>query len=265
MLLPLAALMMALAALNGFAAEHSLGRPIPGTHAHNDYEHTHPLWDALAQGFTSVEADIYLVNGGLLVAHDFKDVTPERTLEKLYLEPLRDLVAKNHGSVYPGGTKIVLLIDVKSEAEPTYTALKPVLEKFGSMLTRFRNGKIETNAVTVILSGNRPRAMLLAEKDRLASYDGRLSDLGQDLPVAFMPLVSDNLVERFPSAKTGKLSDADRHAFEKAIRQAHQEGRAIRFWATGENREAWEFLRLAGVDWINTDDLAGLAEFLRKH
>ncbi len=246
-----------------FAAER-LGTPVPRAHAHNDYEHARPLWDALEQGFCSVEADIYLVNGKLLVAHDLKDVKKDRTLQKLYLDPLRELVNRNHGTVYPSGEKIVLLVDVKSEAEATYAALKPVLEKYQGMLTRFQNGKVLTNAVTVILSGNRPRETLLAEIDRLAAYDGRLADLGKGLSVSFMPLVSDSFVERFPSAKTGSLSDTDRREFERAIREAHHEGRAIRFWATKDDRENWKMQRDAGADLINTDDLKGLAAFLAR-
>jgi len=256
-------LLIATSILNGFTAE-KLGPPLRQTHAHNDYEHVHPLWDALEQGFTSVEADIYLVDGQLLVAHELKDVKPERTLRKLYLQPLRELIAKNHGSVYPNGARVTLLIDVKTEAEPTYAALKPVLKEFAGMLTRFSKSKIETNAITVILSGNRPRETLLDEPDRLASYDGRLSDLSKGLPVSFMPLVSDSFAAAFPSAKSGRLSASDRRAFENSIKQAHQEGRAIRFWATMDDRATWKMLRDAGVDFINTDDLAGLAAFLRE-
>src|SRR5258708_22839685 len=88
-------------------------QPVPLTrvHAHNDYEHKRPLLDALDHGFCSVEADIYLVDGQLLVAHMRKDVKPTRTLEKLYLEPLRERVKQNHGHVYPGGPEVTLLID----------------------------------------------------------------------------------------------------------------------------------------------------------
>src|SRR5262249_11249891 len=62
-------------------------------HAHNDYEHPRPLFDALDHGFRSVEADIFLVDGKLLVGHAQADLKPERTLEKLYLDPLRDRAA----------------------------------------------------------------------------------------------------------------------------------------------------------------------------
>jgi len=39
-------------------------------HAHNDYEHPHPLLDALSQGFYSVEADVYYDGGRFKVAHN---------------------------------------------------------------------------------------------------------------------------------------------------------------------------------------------------
>src|SRR5690606_7390192 len=80
-----------------------LGKPLPGAHAHNDYEHARPLLDALEHGFCGIEADIHLRNGELLVGHDPEDLAPERTLEKLYLRPLNDLVKENGGRVYPGG------------------------------------------------------------------------------------------------------------------------------------------------------------------
>src|SRR5205807_5564118 len=94
--------------------------PLIHTHAHNDYEHKRPLFDALDNGFCSVEADVFLVDGELLVAHTRKEVKPERTLEKLYLDPLRKRIKANGGKVYPGGPTIFLLIDVKTEAKPTY-------------------------------------------------------------------------------------------------------------------------------------------------
>src|SRR4026209_1670723 len=111
-----------LAVLVRFSTAGELGTPLPNAHAHNDYEHAQPLWDALRQGFCSVEADIYLENGALLVGHDLKDVKPERTLRKLYLEPLRELTGRNNGRIYPNGPSVTLLIDIKSEADKTYDA-----------------------------------------------------------------------------------------------------------------------------------------------
>src|SRR5687768_12660763 len=88
-------------ALTVFAAE-KVGPALKQAHAHNDYEHTRPLFDALSHGFTSVEADIYLVDGKLLVAHDREDLKAERTLAALYLDPLREL-ARGKKSIFETG------------------------------------------------------------------------------------------------------------------------------------------------------------------
>ena len=71
--------------------------PLARAHAHNDYDHTRPLFDALDCGFASIEADIHLVDGMLLVAHDKEDIRPERTLQSLYLDPLRKRIKGNGG------------------------------------------------------------------------------------------------------------------------------------------------------------------------
>ncbi|MCB9269197.1 MAG: hypothetical protein H6561_06455 [Lewinellaceae bacterium] len=79
--------------------------PLPNAHAHNDYEHTRPLLDALDQGFTSVEADVYWWNGKLVVAHNLPHGEEARqllpTLEELYLKPLQQRIQDRGGKVYP--------------------------------------------------------------------------------------------------------------------------------------------------------------------
>ena len=57
-------------------------------HAHNDYEHERPFYEAFSLGFGSIEVDVYAINGQLLVAHDIKDIKASRTFQNLYLEPL---------------------------------------------------------------------------------------------------------------------------------------------------------------------------------
>src|SRR5687767_11068633 len=110
----------AAASVVAVAAEPAGVKPLPQAHAHNDYEHSRPLFDALDHGFCSVEADIWLAPEGLLVGHDKRDLKPGRTLQSLYLEPLRERVQANGGRIYAGGPMFYLLIDVKTEVEGTY-------------------------------------------------------------------------------------------------------------------------------------------------
>jgi hypothetical protein len=238
--------------------------PLPQAHAHNDYAHRRPLLDALDQGFCNVEADIWLVDGRLLVAHDRIAVRPERTLQALYLDPLRDRVRTNGGRVYPLGPPFTLLIDVKSAAEPAYAALREVLQGYAGLLTVFTPTNTVTNAVTVILSGNRATAVLAAESRRFAAIDGRLTDLGSNAPPHLIPLVSDNWRLHFQWRGQGPLPDAERVKLRQTVGRAHQQGRRLRFWATPDSPAVWRELQSAGVDLINTDDLPGLRQFLLR-
>jgi glycerophosphoryl diester phosphodiesterase len=235
--------------------------PLLYAHAHNDYEHTRPLFDALEQGFCSVEADIYLVDGKLLVAHDRAKVSPDRTLQALYLDPLRERVKKNGGRVFPGGPDVTLLIDVKSDAEETYAALRKVLEGYAEMLTVFQTNTIQTNAITVILSGNRAQATLAGEPFRRAAIDGRLQDLDGNAPVALIPLISDNWSKQFKWRGQGPIPTEEKDKLKALVERVHRQGRRVRFWGAGDFPPVWRELRQAGVDLINTDDLAGVKQF----
>ncbi|MGW1895064.1 phosphatidylinositol-specific phospholipase C/glycerophosphodiester phosphodiesterase family protein [Streptomyces sp. NPDC002004] len=247
-------------------------RPLRRAHAHNDYEHPRPLFDALDHRFGSVEADIHLVDGQLLVAHDPVDLDPTRTLESLYLEPLAARIEANHGCVYRGWrTPLHLLVDIKTEGASTYLALDRHLRPYRHLFTAYAHGRVHPGAVTAVISGDRAaRGPMAAQRVRHAFYDGRLTDLGTAAPASFMPLISDNWTLNFTWQGTGPMPPAERDKLRGVVATAHARGQRIRFWATpdrpGPDRDAlWSELLTADVDFLNTDDLAGLESFLDAH
>ena len=244
--------------------------PLQQAHAHNDYEHKRPLQDALDHGFASVEADVWLVDGELLVAHDRDQVQPGRTLERLYLSPLEARRKMLGGTEYPdwNGT-FQLLIDAKSEAGPTWQAIDEVLREHPNLMTTFTPSETHQGAVTAVISGNRDKAAMLAQSERYAGYDGRLSDLDSNLPASFMPLVSDNWSKNFTWDGTGDMPADQEQKLRDIVSKAHDHGYRVRFWATpdqaGPARDRiWSKLVEVGVDQINTDDLDGLQRFLSR-
>jgi len=244
--------------------------PLPAAHAHNDYRHERPLLDALAHGFGSVEADVFLVGDKLCVAHDAPEIRPERTLRSLYLDPLRERAKKNGGRVYPGCTRFVLLIDFKSAAEPTYLRLHEILADYADLVTSFGPEGRKDKAVLVIVSGNRPLALMRSQAVRYAGYDGRLSDLNSEMSGELMPMISDNWGNNFTWRGKGLMPEAERQKLAHIVAVAHEKGRLVRFWATPDGRSPerqaiWKELLAAGVDLLNTDDLEGLQEFLLAH
>lgn len=236
--------------------------PLRNTHAHNDYEHKRPLFDALDNGFCSVEADVFLTDGQLLVGHTRADLKPERTLEKLYLDPLRERIKTNRGRVYPDGPTVFLLIDVKTEAGPTYKALDRVLAHYDDILSVTRKNKFEAKAVTVVVSGNCDREAITAQEVRFAGIDGRPADLDATVPAHLMPWISSRWGAHFRWQGDGPMPDEEKAKLKEFVQKAHTHGRLVRFWATPEKVSVWKVLRAADVDLINTDKLAELQKFL---
>lgn len=235
-------------------------------HAHNDYVHARPLRDALDRGFGSVEVDIWLVDGALLVAHDRDSVQVDRTLEGLYLAPLRAHITARGGQVHPARPPLTLLIDIKSHADSTWAVLAPLLARYGDVLTAWRGDTITVRPVVAVLSGKRPIATVRAQHERWAALDGRLDDLTarRRAPVAVMPLVSDDWEKITTWRGEGAEPRHVRRRVAQAVSRAHAQGRRIRFWNTPDTPAVWQLLVECGVDLIGTDDLERLRGFLTR-
>lgn len=237
--------------------------PLPQAHAHNDYLHSHPLKTALANGFCSVEADVFAVDGKLLVAHDRDKVTSRRTLDRLYLEPLRSEAARHGGRVYHDGPSITLLIDFKNDWHEILPLLRRMLRRYEDLLTMYDDQGRHEGAVTVILSGHRPPAEVLAlEKVRYAAIDGTQSDIDRDDPPDLIPWISLEWKKVLAWRGDGVMPADQQAKLKKLVDRVHAKGRKLRLWGAPDNPAVWQALLGAGVDIINTDNLPGLRAFL---
>jgi len=207
------------------------------------------------------------------VAHDRKDLKPDRTLKSLYLEPLAERVRNRVGIFADPKARLMLLVDVKGQGPQVYERLKTELAPYAPMLTRFRDSGVVTGAVTVVLSGDRAWDLARADRDRWCALDGRMSDLtnasptgvtgSSTPPASLVPLVSESWRTLFRWDGDGEMSASDSARLKGLVSQAHAQGRKIRFWALPDRPEAWKLCRDAGVDLINTDKIPALSAFLR--
>jgi len=238
--------------------------PLPNAFAHNDYFHQRPLFDALDNGYTYVEADIFLKDGNLVVAHLNPYFKEGRTLEILYLKPLLKRVTENSGTVYKGYSDgFTLMIDIKTNADATYAVLKKLLQQYGGILSHYKNGVFIPGPVTIVISGNKPYKAISSETQRLAFIDADL--LQSPAPV------SSGQVYTMASCKYSKLLNwkgdgnippPQKQRLKWFIAEAHKAGKKVRLWASPENMNVWRELLSCGVDLINTDKLAMLKSFL---
>ena len=79
-----------------------------------------------------------------------------------------------------------------------------------------------------------------------------------------MPVVSDNYQDFMSWNGKGKISAKDLKTLRSLVKQAHSEGKLIRFWGAPDTEE-WAKLQLReGVDIVGVDNLEALSRLLSK-
>jgi hypothetical protein len=232
--------------------------PLVCAHAHNDYQHARPLYEALDNGFCSIEADIVLIDGELRVGHSVFLTEPGRTLQSLYLDPLHERVRSRSGRVYRDGPGVILL-----NVPEVYPRLLQALQPYADMLTTWQDGRVHPGAVTIALTGSHPPAsVLMKETTRYVAIDGGARDIDRDVPPDILPQISLPWKSQVAWDGEGEMPAAERLKLRKLVERVHAHGRALRLWDAPDHPAAWEELVDAGVDYINTDDLPRLRAYL---
>ena len=225
-------------------------------HSHNDYLQARPLDEALDNVFASVEADLFLVDGKLLVAHDRRSVTPSKTFESMYLGPIAARMRENKGWVYPGVHKTFwVLVDQKADGAAVYAEVKRAIAD---------HPEFKSPNIRFVISGDRPVDSILGDKGRWAGLDGRWGDIGKGISKDVMPWVSEDWTDHFKWNGSGPFSTDEARSLASMVRAAHKGGYKLRFWGAPDTPEMWEIQWKAGVDWINTDHLSALRAWMLK-
>ncbi len=233
----------------------------PYSHSHNDYEQPRPLLDALDAKIYSVEADLYLRSGEIVVAHGVMD-TPKGTLKALYLDPLQARVTQS-GSVYGDGVELVLWLDLKDGSAELRTALAALLDQY-PMLTIFTDDAVTQGPVTAVLTGDEAskkafvdeRATRRAIRDRgaYATTDARVDNRAGWYALEWGKYMTWDGTMTAPESEKTRLGCL--------VGDMHAKGARIRFWKGPETKAFRELAIATGLDVIGTDYPQALNEFL---
>ena len=227
-------------------------------HSHNDYAQKRPFWGAYEAGADSIEADVFLVDGELLVAHSRKGLKKENTLRRLYLEPLREVFRKNGGRARANGRPLQLVIDLKS-GKPALDALLTLIEKEG-----FRECfdiRKNPSAVRLSVGGGISEIKDFFEYPDFVFFSvpsSRNLDDGQYKRVSW---ISD-YARVYTKWRSGEMAECDKKKIRAAAERAHAKGVTYRLWGFPDHPEAWWLSRELGLDYINTDRPAAVAAVL---
>ena len=229
---------------------------VADAHAHNDYMHPVPFYTAWNAGFGSIEADVFPVNGVLLVSHNKEALNPKRTLDSLYLNPLlRELQKHPH-------RKVNLLVDIKEDYKNSLAILLQELKPLKKYLVSDKNPQ---NPLTILISGERPPPAEYKNYPGYIFFDDDLKLFHSSAEWKRVGLVSLSF-QRYSSWNgEGEIPAADRKILAHVIDSVHQAGKKIRFWAAPDNQNSWRRQMDLDVDLIGTDKIQELSSFLSKN
>lgn len=225
--------------------------------AHNDYARAHPFHTAYDLQVGYIEADIFLINGEILVAHHKHEIKNQNTLENLYLKPLQTKIRKNNGLVYAArGDTLTLMIDLKTEGPQTLKALITQLENYPDI--------IACPALQIMISGNVPDPAEWEHYPAYIFFDGRPGKPYTAAQLKRISMISTNFRSHVTWNGKDKISNADRKKILSIVDEVHAKGKKMRFWATPDSEHAWKELMDLKMDVIVTDKVEALATFLRQ-
>jgi alkaline phosphatase len=77
-------------------------------------------------------------------------------------------------------------------------------------------------------------------------------------------MFSDNFRKYSGWKGKGNIPEKEKHALTTVIQKAHTLHKKIRFWGCPDNIHTWHTFMDLQVDYINTDHIEKLADFLKK-
>jgi alkaline phosphatase len=224
--------------------------------AHNDYAKANPFYNAYEKRVGYMEADVFLRDDNLFVAHYQLEIKKENTLEGLYLMPLQKAILKNRGWAYPDSTmRLTLMIDLKSDGLPTIHKLVERLRFYPELLT--------CPTLEIVLSGNVPPTSAWDSIPAFIKIDGRPENFYTEEQLNRVRLISTNFRSHVKWKGDGKLTEKDEMVIRALVKEVHSKGKKLRFWAAPDSKNAWLTLMKLDVDVIGTDSVDELVKFIK--
>ncbi|EXJ93442.1 hypothetical protein A1O1_01834 [Capronia coronata CBS 617.96] len=254
-------------------------------HSHNDYWRDVPFYTALSVGAVSVEADVWLYDDTLFVGHEESALTPARTLDSLYIQPILNVLKRENpnsrfvsspptrNGVFDtsSGQTLYLFIDVKTAGNTTWPVVVEALQPLrdANYLTTWNGTHVTPGPVTVVGTGNTPLDQIQPVQQRDYFFDANLAllnDTQANITASVSPVASTQF-SRWIGDINGTTFNETQLALVRAhIAEANSRGILARYWDTpawplSTRNAVWTTLIEEGVGLLNADDLPQAAGF----
>jgi alkaline phosphatase len=231
-------------------------------HSHNDYSQDIPFFLAYNAHFGSIEADIWAVDGVLLVAHSKAEITATRSLDSLYILPIVRLYRQNGQKAWRDqSSTFQLMIDLKTAVEPTLSFLVEKLKKYPDV---FDPG-VNKNVIRIVITGNRPAPSDFSKYPLFISFDGNITKKYDAQQLKRIALYSENLKDFTLWNGKGAIRENEEKRLRQIIDSVHGLDKKIRFWNATDEANAWKTFMNMKVDFINTGHIQALSDYLKTN
>lgn len=225
--------------------------------SHNDYEQKTPFYNAYDHQIGFIEADVFLDDNGLLVAHSRSQLNPQRTLEVLYLKPLQEKIKINNGNIYTDPLKtLTLMIDLKTEGISTLKAIADKLKTYPELLS--------CKTLTISISGNVPDRERWKDFPSFIYFDGRPEIDYTTNELQRISFISTSFGSHSTWKGDASLPEADREKISALRDSVHAKGKKLRFWGAPDVPAAWQTWMELNIDILGTDKVSDLNDFLKE-
>lgn len=227
-------------------------------HSHNDYKQRVPFYQAYAQQLYSIEADVFLKEGKLLVGHNRENLDVNGNLEDLYINPIVKLFKQNGGHAWKNSDKkLQFVVELKSDTKPTLNKLISKLEKYPKIFDPQEN----PDAVKVVITGKVPAPEDFEEYPDFIFFDGLIDEKYSSRQLDRVAMFSMPLSDYADWNGKGTFISKQKKRVQEVIKKVHELGKPIRFWGTPDEITAWNTFYRMGVDIINTDEIEKCSNF----
>ncbi len=222
-------------------------------HAHNDYEHDSAFTQAFNSGFGSIEADVYLVNDQLMLAHHRTGIKDGYTLQAIYLHPLQQQLKLN------AKRTVRLLVDIKDN----YPAVLAILQKQLQPLRQLLSTPTNQGQLTIIISGNKPPPQDFDKYPDYIFFDNHFDVAVSASKLSRVAMISLSFSKYFLWNGKSTPDTLKVKRVQQLVDSAHLLGKPIRFWAAADTPMSWQLQKNLAIDYIGTDQIEKLAAWLK--
>ena len=218
-------------------------------HSHNDYEQERPFFEAYAEKANIIEVDLYLSKGKLKVCHNREDIETAKTVEEMYLEPIKNLSKKGEP------IDITLMIDIKDTHQTLF--------KLFELLDNHYKEQLGDKKLKLLVCGDVPNEEELKKYPPYVQFDARLTAEHSAKQLERIGLYSMDFKLFSQWNGKGTMPRQDALAIKQMINKVHAMGKPIRFWGAPDNLNTWKVFTSMHIDVLNTDNIAACSAYVR--